>query len=128
MENFRAAAGERIDARFFHFQQRVLDRKLREARVVVHLDHGEGLQMHLRKALLQAADQVEVIIERKIGMQAANDVEFRGAFGDAFRAARENFVERKSVRAGTSGERPKAQSLQCATQTLVGLMWRLTLK
>ena len=43
MKNLRAAAGKRIDARFFHLQQRVANRKLREARVVVHLDHGEGL-------------------------------------------------------------------------------------
>ena len=91
MKNLRAAAGQRIHARFFHLQQRVANRKLREARVVVHLDHRERLQVHLRKALLQAANQLEVILERQIGMQAADDVKFRGAFGDALRGARDKF-------------------------------------
>ena len=56
--------------------------------------------MHMREALLQTANQVEVIIERKIGMQATDDVEFRGAFSNTFGGTRENFVERKSVGAG----------------------------
>jgi hypothetical protein len=56
VKNLGAAARQRIHARLFHFEQRILDRKLRNARVVVHLDHRERLQVHVREALLQAAD------------------------------------------------------------------------
>ncbi len=85
--------------------------------------------MHLRIALLQPANQIEIKLERQIRMQSADDVEFRGAFGHASPRARCKFHPSEKVYApGESGERPKAQSLQCATQTFVGLMCRLTLK
>ena len=56
--------------------------------------------MHLRKALLQTANQRQVIFERQVGMQAAYDVEFGGALRDAFSGALVNFVESEVVRAG----------------------------
>ena len=80
----------------------------------MHLDHRERLQVHLRKALLQAANQVEVIIERKIGMQPADDVKFRGAFGHALRGARVNFIERKRV--GARRIRRAAERAQLAVR------------
>ena len=39
------------------------------------------------KRRFSAADQIEVIVEGKIGMQPADDVKFRGAFGHALRRA-----------------------------------------
>ena len=59
--------------------------------------------MHLREALLQAADHVEVIVEREIGVQATDDVEFRGALGDALGAALVNLFKRHGVGAGSVG-------------------------
>ena len=56
MENLSAAAGQRIHSRFFHSQQSVANGFLRDARVIAHLDHGEGFQVDLREALLQAAN------------------------------------------------------------------------
>ena len=44
-------------------------------------------------------------------MQAADNVEFRGAFGNAFRGARENFVERKSVSTRRIGRTPESAQL-----------------
>src|SRR6267143_6102870 len=99
MEDLGAAAGERIYASVLHRQQRVANRKFRDTRVIAHLDHGECFEMNLREALLQATDQVEVILERQGGMQPADDVEFRGAFLNAFSSPLPDFLERKGVRA-----------------------------
>ena len=88
MENFRAAAGAGIHARFFHFPQRFIDGKFGDAREIVDFDHGEGFEVHVRMALLQAADQFQEKIERKIGMQAADDVKFGGAFAHALSRVR----------------------------------------
>ena len=57
--------------------------ELRALGEIADLDHGERLQMHLRKALLQAAQHLAVPIERQFGMQAADDVKF----GDGFAVA-----------------------------------------
>ena len=97
MENFSAAAGQGADTRLLHFDQRVADRKLRKARVVVDLDHGKSFEVHVGKTLVEAADQVEVVVEREIGMKAADDVKLSSAFGDAFRGARENLFESERV-------------------------------
>ena len=62
-------------------------------------------------------------------MQAADDVKFGGAFAHALFRALINFFERDTYRRRERSDRGRnAHSLQCATQTLVGLMWRLTLK
>ena len=111
MENFGAAAGKRIHAGIFHGEQRVANGKLGDARVVADFDHGEGFQVHLREALFQAADQGEVILERQIGMQAADDVKFRGAFGDAVTGALVNFFESEGVGAGRIGRAAKGAEL-----------------
>src|SRR5271156_1792226 len=44
-------------------------------------------------------------------MQAADNVEFGGAFGDAFSGARVNFVERKSVRTRRVGRAAESAEL-----------------
>src|SRR5487761_620370 len=55
--------------------------------------------MDLREALLEAANHVEIERKRQIGMQAAHDVKFRRAFGDALPGALPDFLERVGVRA-----------------------------
>ena len=100
VENFGAAAGKRIHSGIFHGDERIANGELGNARVVADFDHGEGFQVHLREALFQAADEGEVILERQIRMQAADDVKFGGAFGDAVTGALVNFVESEVVGAG----------------------------
>ncbi len=99
MENFGAAAGAGIHAGFLHFLQRLFDRKFGDAREIMHLHHGEGFQVDGRAALLQAAHQFQIMIESKIRVQPADDVEFRGAFANALFGALIDFIERKSVSA-----------------------------
>ena len=82
-ENLRAAAGKGIDAGSFQLFQRFANRELGALRQIRDLDHGEAFEMDLRKALLEAGTQIEEILERQIGMQAADDVKF----GDRFAVA-----------------------------------------
>src|SRR6185437_7655588 len=85
----------------------IAQRNFRQARIIVNFDGGERFQMHMREALLQAANQVEIIIKREIGMQSADDVEFGGAFGDALRGALKDFLEGKCVSARGIGRAAK---------------------
>src|SRR3984893_10911352 len=55
--------------------------------------------MHLGEALLQPANQIEVILESKIRVQPAYNVEFRCAFRHALPGAREDFLEREGISA-----------------------------
>ncbi len=55
-KNFCAAAGKRIDAGGFQLLQRLADRELGALRQVRDLDHGEGFEMNLRKALLETRE------------------------------------------------------------------------
>ncbi len=56
--------------------------------------------MDLRVTLLQAANQIQIPLERKIGMQAAYDVKFGGAFGYAVGGAGPDFFLAEGVGAG----------------------------
>ena len=99
-KNFRAAAGQRIHARGFQLFQRLANRKLGPLRQIRDLDHGEGLEMHLRKALLQAGAQIEEILKRQIGMQSADDVKFGDRLGVSGSRGFESLFERHGVGAG----------------------------
>ena len=98
-------------------------------REVTDLDHGEGLQMHLREALLQAAQHLAIPLERQFRMQAAHDVEFGNGFASS---PRPRFPRPLRATWCRPWDRlaflPNAHSLQLATHTSVGLMCRLTLK
>ena len=62
-------------------------------------------------ALLEAANQLQEEIEGQIGMQAANDVKFRGAFAHALIGTFIHFFERESVCARGSGIAAKGAEL-----------------
>src|SRR5439155_19400209 len=61
----------------------------------------ESLQVHLRKALFQAGDQVEKILERQVRMQAADDVELGDCLAVAGGSRLKCFFECHRVRAGS---------------------------
>src|ERR1700722_10054651 len=56
--------------------------------------------MHLRKALLEAGDQVEKVLKRQIGMQSADNMELGNRFAIARGCSLESFFEGHSVCAG----------------------------
>ncbi len=62
-------------------------------------------------ALLQSTDEFQEIVERQIGMQAADDVEFGGAFADPLCRAFVNFFEREGVSPGSPGIAAKRAKL-----------------
>ena len=99
-ENFGAAAGQRIHARSFQLFQRLANRELGALRQIRDLDHGEGLEMHLRKALLQAGAEIEEILKRQVGMQSADDVKFGDRLGVSGSRGFERLFERHGVGAG----------------------------
>ena len=70
------------------------------ARQIGDLHHREGFQMHLRKALLQAAQHLAVPIQRQLRMQAADDVKLGDRFAPAFAGAMPHLFERHGVGLG----------------------------
>ncbi len=111
VKNFRAAAGQRVHARFFERQERVANRKLGDSRKVSYLNHGERFQVHGGAAFFQAAHQVEKIFERQVGVQATHHVEFCGAFAHALFGALVNLFKREGIRAGRVGIAAKGAQL-----------------
>ena len=100
VEDLGAAAGQRIHAGVAQALQRFADGDLRALREVADLHHGERLQVHLREALLQAAQHLAVPVERQFGMQAADDVEFGDRLAPAFAGAVPDLFERHGVGLG----------------------------
>ena len=69
--------------------------------------------MNLREALLQAANQIQVIVEGQIRVQATYDVKFGRAFADALGGALKHFIESpaKSIGTGRVRRAPKGAKL-----------------
>ena len=82
-EDFRAAAGHGIHTGIAQLEEGFFNAELGAAGQERNLHHGEGLDVHLGKSIFEAADKIEEKLERKIGVQAADDVEL----GDGFRVA-----------------------------------------
>src|ERR1700739_2008053 len=112
IENFCASAGQGVHSRAFECEQRIADGKLGDAREIADLDHGESLQMHARTAGFQPSNQVEKIVEREIGVQAADQMKFRGAFTQTLFGALPDFFQGKCVGAGSV--RAAAESAELA--------------
>ena len=72
-------------------------------------------------ALFQSVDEFQEIVERQIGMEAADDVKFGGAFADALSRAFVNFFERESVSAGRAGIAAKSAKLAVSDANVGGI-------
>src|SRR5258708_23006712 len=113
-KNFRASAWQRVDARLFHFFERLADRQLRPLRQIRNLDHGEGLHVYLRKTLCQSGNEIKKILEGQIWMQSANNVELGDRLGVTGSGRLEGFFKRHSVSARRIFLAPKsAQPTSC---------------
>ena len=99
-EDLRAAAGHRVHPGILHALQRLGNRHLAALGQKRHLHHGERLDMHLGKALLQPAHQVHEVLKRQIGMQAADDVKLGHRLGVARARSLPRLFERHRVRSG----------------------------
>ena len=111
-KNFSTASGQRIHSCIFELLQSLADRKLCPLGQIRDFHHRKSLEMHLRKSLFQAGDQIKKILKRQIGMQPADDVKL----GDRFAVARcggfEYFFECHGV--GTRSIRFSTESAEAA--------------
>ena len=84
------------------------------------LDGGEALQMDLGTDPLEAAQQLRVVLERQIGMQAVDDVDFGQRLAGALAQLVPRLFERHRVRAGVAGPQPRERAEQAAGDADVG--------
>jgi hypothetical protein len=78
------AVGHRIHPGFAHLQQGVFNGELGATSQEGHFHHGEGFDVYLGEALLEAPDKIQEVLEGQIGMQPSDDVKL----GDGFRIPR----------------------------------------
>ena len=67
------------------------------------LDRGEALQVDVGPDPLEAAQQLRVVVERQIGVQAVDDVDFGERLVGALAQLVPGLLERHRVRAGVAG-------------------------
>src|SRR5436190_22586306 len=79
MEDFRPAAGKAAEAGFLEFGENVARAAAREPRKPIPFDGCVRFEMQPRMRSVNDADDVEIPVVRKLVMQAADDVQFRGA-------------------------------------------------
>ena len=103
VEDFRAAARQRIHAGIDQLGKRLANRKLAALRQIGDLHHGERLQVNLGEALLQPAKHVAIPIQRQLRMQAADNMELGDRFAPTLARAMPHFVERPGVSLGILG-------------------------
>ena len=99
-ENLSSAAGHGIESRLFEFDQYLARRHFADLGEEGDLDHGERLEVYLREAFFQAGDEIDVVLERQVGMQAADDVKLGDGFGVTGAGRGPDFLQRHGVRAG----------------------------
>ncbi len=111
-EDLGAAAGHGVDACILQLLQGFGNGEFGALRKEGNLDHGEGLDVDLRKALLKAAHQIEEVLEGKVGMEAADDVELGDGLGIAGGSGCPGLFERHGV--GARGAFAASESAEAA--------------
>ena len=101
-KDFRAAAGHGVHTRCAQLEEGFFNAELGAASQKRDLHHGEGLDVHLGETLFEAADEIEEELERQIGVQAADDVEFGDGFGVAGSRGLPRLIESHGVTGGVA--------------------------
>src|ERR1700751_1178174 len=73
-ENLCSAAGHGVHASFAQFYQSLVDGQLGAARKIGDFHHGESLDVYFGEAFLEPTDQIEKVLEGKVGMKTADNV------------------------------------------------------
>ena len=76
-EDFRAAARHGIEPGVLKLPENFVERKARYLGEKVDLDGRKGLEMNARTDALEPPQDVEIVVERKVGMEAADHVELQ---------------------------------------------------
>ena len=119
-ENLGAAAGQRVEPGRHQLAQHLLVRLAVEIGEEGNLHRGETLQMDIGPDALEAAQQLRVVVERQIGMQPVDDVDFGEGLGGAAAELVPGFVERHRVGAGVAGLEPRERAEEAARHADVG--------
>ena len=127
-EDLRTAAGQGIQTGVHQLSQDSLVGHAVEIREERDLHRGETFQVNVGPDAFEAAEQIRVVVERQIGVQAVDDVDLghrliARAGGACPRLPRAT----SCTRPGSPGlSRANAQNRQLATQTLVAssrMLW-----
>ena len=84
------------------------------------LDGGEALQVNVGTNRLQAAQQILVVVERQLGMQAVDDVDFGERLVGALAELVEHLLDAHRVRAGIVRAQPRERAEQARRLADVG--------
>ncbi len=85
-----------------------------------NLDRREALELHFGPDCLQAAQQVDVVVEGQIGVQAVDDVDFGEGLIGARAQLVEHLFERQRVGARVAGPEARERTEQAARHADVG--------
>src|SRR5665647_1490543 len=102
-EDFRAAARQRAEARLLELGQHLVDALAADLGEMRDLAGGERLDVHVGSQLLEGAHHLEEILERQVGVLAADDVDLGDAAdGQSSASLLHDLVDRESVRVGVA--------------------------
>ena len=113
-EHLRAAAGQRRKARVHQLAQHLLVGHAVEIGEERDLDGGETLQVNLGADALEAAQHLQVVLERQVRMQAVDDVHFGERLIVPHAKLLPRVFERHRVRAGIARAQPRERAEQAA--------------
>ena len=116
-EHLCAAAGQRIEAGGHQLAQHLLVGHPVEIRKERNLDGREALQVNVRADALEAAQQVRVVAERQVGVQAVDDVDFGERLVRAGAELVPGLLERQRVRALVARLQPRERAEEAAGDT-----------
>ena len=119
-EDLGAAAGQRIEAGLAQLDEHLLVGHAVEIGEVRDLDRREALQMDVGPDRLQAAQQILVVVERQLGMQPVDDVDFGERLVRALPQLGEHLLDAHRVRARVARLEPRERTEQARRFADVG--------
>ena len=119
-EDLGAAARQRIEPGGHQLAQHLLVGHAVEIGEERDLDGGEAFQVDVGPDALEAAQQLRVVVERQIGMQAVDDVDFGERLMRALAQLVPRLFERHRVGAGVAGLQARERAEQAAGDADVG--------
>ena len=120
-KDFRAAARQRSQPGFLEPLQDFLHRHPGEVRVIGDFNGRKSLQVDRREALFQPAKEIDVILERQVGMEAADNVKFGHGFRPVFARDAESFLQRHGVRSRSVRLAPESAQLATGHADIGGI-------
>ena len=119
-EHLGAAARQRIESGLLERDEHLLVGHAVEIREERDLDRREALQMDPGPDPLEAAQQLQIVVERQIRMQAVDDVDFGEGLMGTLPQLVPRLLERHRVRPVVAGLQPRERAEEAAGDADVG--------